>query len=186
MAAPLCNAAAMSTVTVPPLGELQQADFDDWHRSEPIAVPVLDGESCKFVVEGIEKDDRPADFSVAIENFLAASPEILEAVKDDLFAYYTDYAAAVGIEDWDDFEPIESADDVWSRVDLGDEPHVVRESSNGKIYISLECNCDWEEEHGLQLVFEEGRRVSKLGEYDGHNRHWVDGGHSDEVYPRHQ
>lgn len=36
------------------------------------------------------------------------------------------------------------------------------------IYISLECNCDWEEEHGLQIVFKNGLNVNKIGPYDGH------------------
>ncbi|RDH43718.1 hypothetical protein B9G39_09845 [Zooshikella ganghwensis] len=36
------------------------------------------------------------------------------------------------------------------------------------IYISLSCECDWEEEHGLLLVFKEGRYINKLGGYDGH------------------
>ncbi len=36
------------------------------------------------------------------------------------------------------------------------------------IYISVECGCDWEEEHGLQLVLKNGLKVNKLGGYDGH------------------
>jgi hypothetical protein len=39
------------------------------------------------------------------------------------------------------------------------------------MYASLECNCDWEEEHGLLIVFKEGREVSKIGPYDGHLTH---------------
>jgi hypothetical protein len=36
------------------------------------------------------------------------------------------------------------------------------------IYVSVECGCDWEVEHGLQLVFKNGLKVNKLGGYDGH------------------
>jgi hypothetical protein len=32
----------------------------------------------------------------------------------------------------------------------------------------LECECDWEPEHGLQIVFRDGREVTKVGPYDGH------------------
>jgi hypothetical protein len=39
------------------------------------------------------------------------------------------------------------------------------------IYISLECECEWEEEHGLQIVFKNGLRVNKVGPYDGHVTH---------------
>ncbi|HEY7328274.1 MAG TPA: hypothetical protein VH592_11565 [Gemmataceae bacterium] len=36
------------------------------------------------------------------------------------------------------------------------------------IYISVECGCEWEQEHGLQLVLRNGLKVNKLGGYDGH------------------
>ena len=29
-------------------------------------------------------------------------------------------------------------------------------------------NCDWEEEHGLQIVFKNGLTINKIGPYDGH------------------
>jgi hypothetical protein len=29
-------------------------------------------------------------------------------------------------------------------------------------------NCDWEVEHGMQLVLRDGRTVSKVSPYDGH------------------
>jgi hypothetical protein len=36
------------------------------------------------------------------------------------------------------------------------------------IYISVECGCEWEQEHGLQIVLKSGLKVNKLGGYDGH------------------
>ncbi|MFA1544590.1 DUF6985 domain-containing protein, partial [Actinomadura monticuli] len=33
---------------------------------------------------------------------------------------------------------------------------------------SLECECDWEQEHGLQMVFRDVRTVTKIGPCDGH------------------
>ncbi|WP_407939254.1 DUF6985 domain-containing protein [Microbulbifer thermotolerans] len=35
------------------------------------------------------------------------------------------------------------------------------------VYISLECSCDWEREHGLQIVFKQGLYVNKIGPLDG-------------------
>ena len=35
-------------------------------------------------------------------------------------------------------------------------------------YVSVECECDWEPEHGLQIVFRDGRTVTKVGPYNGH------------------
>ena len=64
---------------------------------------------------------------------------------------------------------IDSPKDVWKHIQFGDEAMVIRRPYHDKgIYISLECNCDWEEEHGLQIVFKNGLKVNKIGPYDGH------------------
>jgi hypothetical protein len=54
-------------------------------------------------------------------------------------------------------------------VRLGSQPVISRRSYRDKgIYVSLECGCDWEEEHGMQLVFKNGLQVVKVGPFDGH------------------
>lgn len=39
---------------------------------------------------------------------------------------------------------------------------------SGPVTASAECECSWEPEHGLQLVFRGGRTISKVGPFDGH------------------
>jgi hypothetical protein len=58
--------------------------------------------------------------------------------------------------------------DVWNHVQFGDALTVGRRDDDGFVYISLESDCDWKPEHGLQMVFVNGRRVNKVGPYDGH------------------
>jgi hypothetical protein len=61
--------------------------------------------------------------------------------------------------------------DVWSYVHFGSELHVSRRTKGDVedgVYLSIECNCDWEPEHGMQLVLRDGRTVSKVSPYDGH------------------
>jgi hypothetical protein len=54
-------------------------------------------------------------------------------------------------------------------VDLGTELCVSRDHGAGRdVFVSLECNCAWEVEHGLQLVFRNGREISNVGPFDGH------------------
>jgi hypothetical protein len=36
------------------------------------------------------------------------------------------------------------------------------------VYVSVGCECDWEVEHGLQIVFRDGATVTKVGPFDGH------------------
>jgi hypothetical protein len=84
------------------------------------------------------------------------------------FRYYQNCNSNWDPDD-DEFVKIESPGDVWSHVRLGSEPMIGRRAYGDKgIYVSLECNCEWEPEHGLQIVFKDGLRVNKLGPYDGH------------------
>jgi len=129
-------------------------------------VSVLGGKRCRIVVEGYNEDPRKDDFHVAIASFLSIDSSVLEAAEGHVFQYYQDCKGA-----WEDDEAveIESPGDVWDHVQLGSEPVVSRRPYGDEgIYISLECNCDWEEEHGLQIVFKNGQRVNKIGPYDGH------------------
>jgi len=148
------------------LGEVTKDEELGWYYSKPIPVPMFGGKACRIVLEGYDEDERKEDFHVAIANFLSGSPAVLREADEPLFRYYKDF------EEWwleDDKEPIKSADELWRQVRLGGEPMVTRRAYGDKgVYVSVECGCDWEEEHGLQLVLKNGLRVTKLGGYDGH------------------
>ena len=151
---------------VPGLGEVTLDGQFGWYYSKPIAVPMLGGKMCRMVLEGYDEDERKEEFHVAIANFLAGLPAVLREADEPLFRYYKDF------EEWwkqDGKPPIKNADELWKHVRLGDEPMVTRRPYGDKgIYVSIECGCDWEEEHGLQLVLKNGLKVNKLGGYDGH------------------
>ena len=36
------------------------------------------------------------------------------------------------------------------------------------IYIKVTCGCEWEQEHGLQLVFRQGKKLTRISDQDGH------------------
>jgi hypothetical protein len=36
------------------------------------------------------------------------------------------------------------------------------------VYLAISCGCDWEEEHGLQLVFKQGKKLTRISGHDGH------------------
>ncbi len=121
---------------------------------------------CELVLdEDCAQDAQRGDIDRAITSFLALEPSALTDVEEHVFRYYLDCK--------DDFEPgepgyleIGKASDVWKHVDFGGEATVGREGN--AVYISLGCNCDWEQEHGLQIVFKDGQRVNKVGPFNGH------------------
>ena len=39
---------------------------------------------------------------------------------------------------------------------------------NDQLYVIVFCECSWEEEHGLQLVFKDGKKLTRASGIDGH------------------
>jgi len=121
-------------------------------------------------------DDPAADPDVvvpAMRRFLELTPSAAAEATPYVWAYYQDCVST----GWAPDVVIARPDDVWQHVRMPDEFLVLVDDDVA--YVSLECGCDWEVEHGLNLVFRDGDRISKVGQYDGHLHH-VD---RDQVYP---
>jgi hypothetical protein len=142
------------------------ATLDD-DLSGSVAVPFLGGEECEFL---IEEDPNDPDVRAAVENTLRAKPSILtdaeryvvQCCEDTLASYPAKHRPTVTLR---------KPGDVWSHVRFGSEFQVSRRAdgdSEDGVYVSLECNCDWDREHGLQLVLRDGRAITKVGPFDGH------------------
>ncbi len=153
---------------IPGLGPVTvDADFGDY-VSQPLPVPVFGDALCRFVVAGYDDDDAKVDFETAISAFLRLDESALKSASGPVFQYYLDVKTEVGGDE--DFVSIAGPEDVWSHVRLGGEASVQREDAHGdrQVYVSVECECAWEPEHGLQIVFRRGSSVSKVGPFDSH------------------
>lgn len=155
-------------IEVPLLGELEIDQFDDWLRSKPIVVNVLGGNQFEFILEEYEEDDSKEEYHKAIENFLSIDESVLKQAQNNIYQYYKDiFDQLVPDDDW--YVKITSPEDIWKHIQFGATPMVSRRPYGDQlIYISLECSCDWEREHGLQIVFKQGLYVNKIGPFDGH------------------
>ncbi|MFJ8039121.1 DUF6985 domain-containing protein [Kitasatospora sp. NPDC096147] len=124
------------------------------HTSDPIKAP--------------DDDDAKVDFETAISAFLRLDESAPRSASGPVFQYYLDVKTEVDGDE--DFVSIASPEDVWSHVRLGGEVSVQREDAHGdrQVYVSVECECAWEPEHGLQIVFRRGSSVSKVGPFDSH------------------
>lgn len=152
---------------IPRLGECKFDDREGCYVSEPISLAVLNGEKCRILVQDYDEDPPVEDFDEAISNFLQAPYNVLAAAEPYIFRYYLDIKNS--IEPEDDFPSIDSPSEIWPFIQLGADAYVSRRSDgdNG-IYVWIECNCDWEPEHGLLIVFKNGAVVNKVGPFDGH------------------
>jgi len=153
-------------MNIPLLGECALDPVYDCLASAPVELPILGGNKCRFLLEGYIEDSAKPEIDGAIASFLSASFETLNAAAPHIYQYYQDIRTICTPDD--DFPLIHSSSDVWAHVQFGKEAYVSRRTKDGAVYISLECNCDWEPEHGLQIVFKDGHVVNKIGPYDGH------------------
>lgn len=152
---------------IPGLGPVSRDDEPDYLVSGPVPVPVFGAVSCPFIVEGYEDDPDKEDFHAVIRTFLALDRTALQDAAPAVFEYYQDIAAEFA--DDEDFPQIAGPEQVWDHVSVDRHDVTVRRhSGDGLVYVSVECECSWEEEHGLQVVFRGGARVTKIGPYDGH------------------
>jgi len=136
--------------------------------SGPVVVPFLGDRACTFLFD--ETRDDP-DLRAALAALLDPKSTLLADAEPFVIAYCKDTLAHYP-DDWE--RPpvkLEKPGDVWSYVQFGNEFVVSRRADGDDedgIYFSLECNCDWEPEHGLQLVIRDGCAVTKVGSFDGH------------------
>ena len=142
-----------------------------WYCSGPVAAGALRGAVGRIVVtEDYLVDDDQDALHDAVATFLTTDDHALREASPHAFAYYLDTVRLAREQGWKLRLPeIAGQESVWDYVSFGAEFHVDRGSDgDGPVYVSIECECAWEPEHGLQLVFREGRTVGKVGPFDGH------------------
>jgi hypothetical protein len=153
---------------IPIIGTVTKDEELGWYYSEPIPVQVLGGQRCRFILSGYDDDANKDDFHTAIKNFLSINESVLHDAEPHIFQYYQDFNADWEADD-EEFITIESPADVWRHIQLGAKPMVTRRGYGDQgIYISLDCECDWEVEHGLEIVFKNGLRINKIGQFNSH------------------
>lgn len=154
---------------IPAIRDLRpHPDVPEWLVSAPIAIPYFDGLPLTFTLDGIEEADA-GEASVAIESFLRLGP------RDRLAAspfVYKNYSRIADMADEEDMGcRIDSDARVWEHVHPS-EIFVSRRSRRDRaIYVQVTAECDWEPEHGLQLVYRRGSELSRVSYQDGHLTH---------------
>jgi hypothetical protein len=152
------------------LGKLERyPDIDEWLVSKPIAIPYMSGNQFQFVIEDIEYDSNKEEYISAIRNFLSLEAKERDGASNYVFQQYKRFCELVDEDDVMVY--IEDPEDVWAHVQPS-EIHVSRRPRGDEgIYVQLLAECDWEVEHGLQLVFRNGNELSRVSEQDGHLTH---------------
>lgn len=164
----------MKTIDSKQVGKLSQNEkFEDWWKGGPIHVPLVEAELPISFIDFTPEED--ADFLVEADNALANFLELssfyrLQMVKHihDYFLEFSEYLDAKTFpEKMVDVQQLT----IWNFV-YPTEIFVTRREFNDRdIYIVLACECEWDKEHGLQLVFRKGMKLTRVSDQDGHVTH---------------
>lgn len=153
-------------MNIPALGPLApDPTIPEWLVSEPISIPFLSDQKLSFTLDGLEAADE-ADVKNAINAFLALTQDARNAAAPFVFANYRRMAGLVGEEDLGC--RIASERDVWPHVQFSEVFVSQQHHGDKAIYVQIMAECDWEPEHGLQLVYRGGKELTRVSEQDGH------------------
>ena len=162
---------------------------DCWGLAETtIDLPLLSNKPLHVEVNCLGPEDA-VDIDAALGGFLgqleahlqAAAPHVVENMRAFAKAAYRDPDAPpfTGINRDDAFEQalaLTDANKIWDHVQpyalrinrkgYPAEPPAVQRVTDGPIYVALLSHCDWEIEHGLGLIWQNGVTLSAVGSGD--------------------
>ena len=161
------------TITSNIIGELIQDDnFPDWWTNENVSIPFFD--NAKLPITYMDVDPE-FDISFLIEADQALSIFLAKSVKDRLlisdlvYQNFEKIRNEVDYPYWSDsLRQINSSEEIWSFINPLGISITRRPYETKDIFIDISCNCEWEQEHGLQLVFRQGKKLTRVSQIDGH------------------
>lgn len=155
------------------IGQLKQEDtFPDWWKSEKTEIPFFENEKLAITFMDFEPEHDKTFIEEADQtliNFLKLNLAYRNSISDLAYKNCKDFLDTVGYEKADaPLRKIKDHNEIWNFIHPT-EIYVTRRPYNDKdVYIILACECDWDQEHGLQLVFRQGKQLTRISGQDGH------------------
>jgi hypothetical protein len=148
----------------PNLGNLKQvADMPDWWMSDPVAVPFCSDRRLPFTMMlGNSKNLAAADVMAAVRAFLALTDQDRLATSQRVFRHYRSFVNHVPEAELSITEP----EQIWVHIRPTDVFVSRHTDGDGRVYVRVCCDCDWDEEHGLQLVFRDGNMLTLVSAHE--------------------
>ncbi|MEZ4885933.1 MAG: hypothetical protein R3E32_14460 [Chitinophagales bacterium] len=136
---------------------IQNEEFDDWWESKPMQIPFLENKELKITfMDFVPEDDK--EFMVeadnALENFLSKKQEERLELSELVHKNCMEFLNTIGYDEMD--KPLwemKNKNEIWKYVYPQGIYITRRNRRDEDIYLNITCECEWEQEHGLQLVF---------------------------------
>ena len=175
---------------------INDPEIAEWSSSKDvvseksIATPFFDGKEISYLFAFEENEELTIETAdTALHNFFNFEPITKQQVAEKAFENWQEFNNAIGyldgIEtygsvkdrpDWMErslqnclwLAKLTSSDKVWEYI----HPKEIivtmdRYKKREGVYIQILCNCDWEEEHGLQIVLKNGNELIRVSDQDG-------------------
>lgn len=155
------------------IGQLTQDEtFPDWWKSEEVSIPFFDGKKLPITFMDFEVDNDKmfvSEADKALTNFFMLGNLYRESISHLVHKNCKDFLEDVGFNKadkamWD----IKDGKEIWQYVHPSEIYVLRRRYKEQDMYVQVACGCDWEQEHGLQFVFRQGKKVTRISAQDGH------------------
>lgn len=162
----------MKTITSAVIGTLtQNEDFDDWWNSEKVPIPFFSNLKLPVTFTGLNPEDDPkfiAEADEALKHFFKLATRDRIGLSQVVYRNCTEFLDSADLdEDEEQFRNI-NEQDIWKHVAPKEIYLMRRPYRHPDIYVQVSCECGWEQEHGLQLVFRQGKKLTRVSGHDGH------------------
>ncbi len=155
------------------VGPLKQHDyFSDWWISNSIEIPFFDNKKLSVTFMSFEPETDLAymhEADEALACFISLTGNDRALISDHVYRNFSEVMEWVGEESVDaGLVNIKEKGTIWNFVDPT-AIYISRRPYNDKdLYVVVACECAWEKEHGLQLVFRRGKKLTRVSDQDGH------------------
>lgn len=155
------------------IGRLKQEDsFPECWKSEEIAIPFFDNEMLTITFLDFEPEHDKTfidDADQALTNFLKLNVNERNLISDLAYKNCMDFLDAVVFDEADEpLREIENKNEIWEFIQPTEIYVTRRPYKEQDIYVQIACECDWDQEHGLQLVFRQGKKLTRISNQDEH------------------
>jgi hypothetical protein len=145
------------------VGQLKSVEYDpDFYESDPYPIPYF--ENKKLKIGFIEPKHQPylLEADKVLQSFLKLDKK--DRINDSQIVnnYYKETLKHGYTRPLD----IKTIDGIWNFVYPSE--IIIHWDEEGDFYLCVTCGCEWEEEHGLQLVFKDGLTLTRASGQDGH------------------
>jgi hypothetical protein len=151
---------------------VEDATIKNWWRGQAIPIQLFEGKPVSIVAHHVPDDGYGLaqfipEFDAAMENFLALGVKARAHAAPLIHKNCRDYIDSV---DWPGREHLrastETAENIWNFVEPREIIVERRLFNDMNVYVAIDCHCAWETEHGLKLVFRQGKQLTRVGPSD--------------------